>query len=251
MNIKWNAEKYAEDFQFVHKYGEDVLSLLDINDGDSVVDLGCGNGRLSVKIKEMGANVIGVDDSEDMLKIAVKNYSDINFIKGNALSFKLKDKADAIFSNAVFHWVDECNQQNLLNNVSDNLKTGGQLVCEFGGKGCAENIHSELEKIFALKGLNYKRTFYFPTIGEYSPLIEKAGMEVRYAVLFERPTRLVGENGLADWINMFDTAPFEGVSENLRNEIINEAVENLREKLYIDGSWYADYVRIRFKAVKL
>ena len=158
---------------------------------------------------------------------------------------------NAIFSNAVFHWIDKENQQKLLNNISSNLKIGGQLVCEFGGKGCAETIHKELEKIFASKGLKYKRTFYFPTIGEYAPLIEKAGMEIRFATLFERPTKLKGEKGLADWINMFDTAPFEGIDEDLKNEIINKAVENLRSKLYINGQWYADYMRIRFKAIKV
>lgn len=251
MNIKWNAEKYANDFQFVHKYGEDVLSLLNIKKGERVVDLGCGNGRLSVKLKEMGADVIGIDGSEDMLKIARDNYRDITFELADATEFTLKDKADAIFSNAVFHWIDKCNQQKLLNNISRNLKTGGQLVCEFGGKGCAETIHSELERIFASKGLKYERTFYFPTVGKYGPLIEKSGMEIRYATLFDRPTKLKGENGLSDWINMFDTAPFEGIDERLKSEIINIAVENLRDKLFIDGEWYADYVRIRFKAVKL
>lgn len=251
MNIKWDAEKYAEDFQFVHKYGEDVLSLLNIKKGDSVVDLGCGNGRLSVKLKEMGADVVGIDGSEEMLAIAEDNYNDINFLLADAVNFQLDKKADAIFSNAVFHWIDENNQQKLLNNISRNLKKGGQLVCEFGGKGCAETIHLELEKIFSSKGLTYRRFFYFPTIGEYAPIIEKSGMQVKYAVLFDRPTKLQGENGLADWINMFDTVPFEGIAENLKNEIIEEAVENLREKLYINGEWYADYVRIRFKAIKL
>lgn len=251
MNIKWNAEKYTEDFQFVHKYGEDVLSLLNIKKGDRVVDLGCGNGKLSVKLKEMGADVLGIDGSEEMLAIARDNYNDINFQHADAVDFQLDKKADAIFSNAVFHWIDEYNQPKLLNNISRNLKKSGQLVCEFGGKGCAETIHSELEKIFSSKGLIYRRTFYFPTIGEYAPIIEKFGMQVRYAILFDRPTKLQGENGLADWINMFDTAPFEGIAENLKKEIIEEAVENLKEKLYINGEWYADYVRIRFKVVKL
>ena len=138
----------------------------------------------------------------------------------------------------------------MLNNVYDNLKEGGELVCEFGGYGCAESVHSTLEQIFAGHGLKYKRVFYFPTIGQYAPLLEKAGFRVEYAVLFDRPTKQVGDNGLANWINMFVKKPFEGVNEDIKQEIIEETVEKLRAKLYIEDCWIVDYVRIRFRAVK-
>ena len=123
-------------------------------------------------------------------------------------------------------------------------------MCEFGGYGCAESVHSTLENVFAEHHLKYKRVFYFPTIGQYAPLLEKAGFRVEYAVLFDRPTKQVGDNGLANWINMFVKKPFEGVNEDIKQEIIEETVEKLRAKLYIDDCWIVDYVRIRFRAVK-
>lgn len=46
MNIQWNAEKYRDDFSFVHQYGEDVLNLIKSKPGALVVDLGCGNGSI-------------------------------------------------------------------------------------------------------------------------------------------------------------------------------------------------------------
>lgn len=55
---------------------------------------------------------------------------------------------------------------------------------------------------------------------------------------------------MVDWIRMFDKAPFAGVSEELQETIIREAVETLRPVLYHDGHWYVDYVRIRIKAVE-
>ena len=73
---------------------------------------------------------------------------------------------------------------------------------------------------------------------------------VTYAVLFERPTRLSGADGLRDWIRMFVKLPFEGVAPDMRKAIIREAETRLRPELYRDGSWYADYVRIRLRAVK-
>ena len=169
----------------------------------------------------------------------------------DATEFQLEEKADVIFSNAVFHWIDVNKQEKLISNISNQLKMGGTLVCEFGGKGCAESVHAALEKNFAKRGMRYQRTFYFPTIGQYAPILEKYGLQVEYAVLFDRPTEQKTENGLEDWIRMFVKEPFKNVNETMKNEIIQETVEELRDKLYIDGKWFVDYVRIRIKAKKM
>ncbi len=81
-------------------------------------------------------------------------------------------------------------------------------------------------------------------------IFEKVGFMVKYAVLFDRPTIQVGDNGLANWINMFVKKPFEGVNEDVKQEIIKETVEKLRHRLYKDDYWIVDYVSIRFRAVK-
>ena len=70
MNDKWDAVKYTNDFSFVHKYGNDLLQLIDIKKDMSVLDLGCGNGTLTKKMSDMGLNAIGLDSSEDLLEIA-------------------------------------------------------------------------------------------------------------------------------------------------------------------------------------
>ena len=54
-------------------------------------------------------------------------------IKWNAAEFELEEKADVIFSNAVFHWIDADRQEKLAANLAAQLKPGGELVCEFGG----------------------------------------------------------------------------------------------------------------------
>ena len=100
-NIDWNASDYQKHFSFVPSYGESVMELLTKPEGAFVVDLGCGNGMLTKKLAEKGYHVLGVDDSETMLRLAEKNCSGISFQKGNAVDFSLKQKADAIFSNAV------------------------------------------------------------------------------------------------------------------------------------------------------
>ena len=106
MNINWDAKGYKENFSFVHEYGEDVVSLLKSPKGAAVLDLGCGNGALSVKLLEKGYKVIGMDASEAMLEIAKAQYPHMTFLQGDACSFHLKEPLDAIVSNAVFHWID-------------------------------------------------------------------------------------------------------------------------------------------------
>ena len=71
------------------------------------------------------------------------------------------------------------------------------------------------------------------------------------ATLFDRPTRQNGPHGLADWIRMFDTAPFAGVDPALAGAIIAETEDALRPVLWQGDAWYVDYVRIRFKLRKL
>jgi len=255
MNISWDAENYTENFSFVHKYGEDVLSLITpiknaSEDKPTAVDLGCGNGRLTKKLSDRGFSVIGIDDSREMLDIAKDFYPELKFEKANALDFELEQKADVIFSNAVFHWIDEANQKRLAENLFSQLKSGGELVCEFGGKGCAESVHSALEKAFARHGRVYPRTFYFPTIAEYSAVLEDAGFLVREAFLFDRPTPQEGDDGLKNWICMFVKKPFEDMGKDEAEEILNETCQDLESKLFHDGKWFVDYVRIRIKAGK-
>lgn len=74
--------------------------------------------------------------------------------------------------------------------------------------------------------------FYFPAIGEYATILEQQGLQVRYAVLFERLTELKGEDGLADWIRMFVKKPFEGMNQEMQEEIIDEA-ETVYKLLYM------------------
>ena len=252
MNINWDADKYTSDFSFVHQYGESVTELIDGDNNSMLLDLGCGNGALTKALQDKGYIVKGIDASKELLDIAKKNYPDIEFIQADATNFSLQEPVDVVFSNAVFHWIDKERQQDMVRCVYNALREKGQFVFEFGGYGNNQFIHSALAEIFSEYEYTYIMPFYFPTISEYTTLLESMGFSVRYAVLFDRPTELKGQNGLKDWINMFVKTPFAVVeNEDVKETMIDKAVENLRGILYKNGKWYADYVRIRMKAIKL
>ena len=63
---------------------------------------------------------------------------------------------------------------------------------------------------------------------------------------------LVGEDGLKVWMQMFLKTPFAAVaSASEREAMLHAAQESLRASLFLNGKWYADYVRIRMKALRM
>jgi len=249
LNIQWDAEKYTDRFSFVHQYGSVLLDLIE-GERLSVLDLGCGNGALTAELAARGHGAEGIDASEELLRLARANYPELRFRRADAVSFRTEKRYDVVFSNAVFHWIDREQQPDMLACVFEALKPGGQFVFEFGGYGNNALIHGALRGEFEKRGLAYKTPFYFPTIGEYASLLERSGFLVRSALLLDRPTRLEGADGLYDWVRMFVKTPFEGLGCVLVEEIIRSAVSGLKGVLYQGGRWYADYVRLRCKAVK-
>lgn len=133
------------------------------------------------------------------------------------------------------------------------MKNQGRFVAEFGGKGNVQLITTEIKKqLQSLELTNHEERFpwFFPSIGEYTTLMEKAGFKVTFAHLFERPTPLKGPNGLRNWIEMFGKMMFEELDRETLNLVVTNVEDNLRETMFIEDTWIADYKRIRVIGVK-
>ena len=251
-NHDWNSTLYQEKHAFVWHYGENLLQLLKPQQSERILDLGCGTGQLTAKIADFGAEVIGIDSASEMIEQAQQNYPQLQFKVGDAKNFELSQPVDAVFSNAVLHWIPQADE--VIASIRESLKIGGRFIAEFGGKGNIESIvkalYQALEKIGCENPQNLN-PWYFPSIGEYAAKLENQGFEVTYSHLFSRPTLLQDTNaGLANWIKMFAGNFFQGLSEEEINQVIKDVEKQLKPKLYQEGNWFADYRRIQIKAIK-
>lgn len=251
-NGDWNANLYDNKHSFVSKYGEGLIELLAPKQGENILDLGCGTGDLAHQLYDQyGVNVVGVDNSENMVKQARQKYPTLQFLVQDATNLNYDFKFDAVFSNATLHWVKS--PIKALSCIYQSLRQGGRFVAEFGGKGNVQTISDQIIQQIRESGLEFKKDqfpWYYPSIGEYSSLMEQAGFRVSFAQHIDRPTPLDGDAGLRNWINMFGNQFFEGIPDNKREEIIKKVEQNIKGKLYKDGRWIADYKRIRVIGIK-
>ena len=238
----------------MYKYGASLVDLLDPQPGERVLDLGCGTGELTLEIARRGAIAIGIDADAAMIDRAVELAAaqeeqlqslNVQFRRADARTFTVAEGlVDAIFSNAALHWVTEA--ERCVASMAAALRPdGGRLVVEFGGKNNVHEIASFLDRTCG----NEKNPWYYPSIAEYASLLEKHGIEVVSAELYDRPTPLIGDDGFRNWINMFAGPYMDGVRD--REELFRLAEEELRHKLYAGGRWVADYRRIRIVGRRL
>lgn len=242
--MKWNTSLYDDKHAFVTRYGAGVLELLSPQPGETILDVGCGTGHLTQQLALAGAIPTGIDSSSDMIESARRAYPDIEFVQADAANFSFDRKFDALFSNAALHWVQRADDAAAC--MARVLRPGGRFVVEFGGRGNVRQIDTALRNAVAeVAGVESQPANFFPSIAEYATILERHGIEVIQAHLFERPSRLEdGEQGLANWIRMFRSPTLAPLPDDTQREVVDRVAEQLRPKLFRDGAWFADYRRL-------
>src|SRR5438105_1456650 len=163
----WSAERYAETAHFVPALGTPVLELLAPAPGERILDLGCGDGVLTKKLVDAGANVTAVDHSQEMIAACRALGLDARLADATALPFD--SEFDAVFSNATLHWI-KAQPEACVSGAFRALKPGGRFVGEFGGHGCVAAVVvallAELERRAVIDPAS-RIPWYFPTPDEY------------------------------------------------------------------------------------
>ena len=246
-NQSWDPDGYARNARFVSDLGAPVVELLAPQAGERILDLGCGDGALTVKLAAMGCDVVGVDASAPQVEAARRLGLDARVADGARLAFDAE--FDAVFSNAAIHWMKP--PDDVIAGVWRALRSGGRFVGEFGGHGCVETIKHALIDALRPRGIDGDalNPWYFPTVEDYSARLTRRGFAVRYIALIPRPTPLPTE--IDGWLETFAQSFMAPLANSARADFIDEVREALRPELCDGGgNWVADYVRIRFAADK-
>jgi trans-aconitate methyltransferase len=243
----WDPASYARNARFVSDLGSPVVELLAPQPGERILDLGCGDGALTRKLVELGCHVVAIDASAPQIEAARELGLDATVMNAEALPFT--EEFDAVFSNAVLHWIKHADP--MIAGVHRGLKPMGRFVAECGGYGCVHKIRTALVQALDRRGMHGEDRvpWYFPTPGDYATRLERAGFRVDSIALIPRPTPLPGD--IIGWLETFAHSFLNGLSDAARTEYLQEVRAVLEPQLREpNGTWVADYVRLRFAATK-
>ncbi|GLR47819.1 class I SAM-dependent methyltransferase [Sphingomonas astaxanthinifaciens] len=233
----WDAADYARVGGFVPALGAAALNLLAPQPGEHILDVGCGDGTLTLRIKEAGADVVGIDNSLSMIAAAKAKGLDARLM--DVADLRFSEAFDAAFSNATLHWV--LDKERAARAIWFALKPGARFVGEMGGAGNLAALRRDLDDELVARGFGpptYAANWY-PTVAEFTELYESVGFRDVDAELIDRPTPL--DHGVEGWVLAFRKGWLDraGVPEDQRPAIAAAVAER-------HGSNIADYVRLRF-----
>ena len=258
MAHEFDGKKYEKASSHQKEWGRQLIAELNLQGSEKVLDLGCGDGTLSVQISELLPNgkVVGIDASQGMIDSALpKAKENLSFLQMDINHLSFVEEFDVIFSNATLHWVK--NHQKLFHNVGRSLHTNGRVRFNFAGDGNCSNFFKVIREAIVLDNFaeyfsNFKWPWFMPTVDEYSALAESSGL---------RNVNVWGENAdryfpnvetMIKWIDqpsLVPLLPYIPIEKQtiFRELVINRMIEKTRQD---DGRCFETFRRINILAHK-
>jgi SAM-dependent methyltransferase len=257
----------------VPKLATTVFKYLDPQPTDKILDIGCGDGQLTVDMAAAVSEgrVLGLDASPQMIQAATQlatssnatncsfQVEDCSTISSQTHGSILDGSWDKVFSNAALHWIMRKPQsrKSVLLAAHDALKQGGRFVFETGGSGnVAEIVTAALSGLIS-QGVDIDKArelipWYFPSEAWMAAALQEAGFKVETMELEYRPTKLnppQSGGGLAGWTRFFCATFLDNVEQ--REAVLSHMCSLLETTVRReDGTEWLGYVRLRAVAVK-
>lgn len=252
----WNAGTYHRVSAPQVSWGRKVLGRLALRGDETVVDAGCGPGRLTAELLDRlpHGRVIAVDASPAMLEVAARElerYGDrVELVHCDLLALDMDSIADVVVSTATFHWV--LDHPALFARLHRALKPGGLLHAQCGAKGNLDRIRSRARRIL-------ETPEFRPFLATFTPPWEYADPQTTAERL--RAAGFVEvDTGSEDALTLFDGEPdyreflatvimrpylAELPDDRLRERLLDAMC---REAVDDEPPWSLDYVRLNMSA---
>ena len=260
---KWNAEDYARNSSAQFALAQELISKLNLGGSESVLDIGCGDGKISAQIAEVvkKGKVFGIDLSDDMIRHASAqfpsaDYPNLYFLRMSATDIRLLEKFDVAFSNATLHWVKD--HVAVIRGVRASLKPGGKLLFQMGGRGNVVGISRAMEA--AMRSARWRQYFenftspyHFYGPEDYETWLPENGFRPVRMELMPKDMRHQGTEGLTGWLRTTWFPYTDRLPANLRDVFLAEAVELYTQAHPTDarGNTHVNLVRLEVEAYAL
>ena len=269
----WSTEAYSAAANFVPKLTATVISYLDAQPQDRILDLGCGDGQLTAQIAQsaFSGQVLGVDSSQSFLQTAQERFSTPNctFKLHDATALESCDEAvngqwDKVFSNAAMHWIlrNPDTRTGFFENAHRALKPEGTFVFEMGGHGNVGEIYAATLAALLHAGIPLDRArqaspWFFPSTDWMSAKLADVGFDVEICEIEYRPTKLTEKTannggGIEGWVKLMCADFLEVVEDGKKEKVVKEICDVVETIITRgeDGSKWIGYVRLRARARK-
>jgi trans-aconitate 2-methyltransferase len=242
----WDAATYDRVSGPQVEWAERVLDRLPLRGDETVLDAGCGSGRVTRMLldKLPDGHVVAVDSAPSMVEHAREALDDrATVLLANLAELELDEPVDAVFSNAVFHWVPD--HERLFERMFAALRPGGVLVAQCGGAGNIDRFHAIAREVgagdlFAPHFDSWLGPWNFAGSDETAELLAAAGFEPVETALEPYPVK---PDGPADFLRTVCLGPhLERLPEELREPFLAAVVERFEEDPVLD------YVRLNIDA---
>lgn len=186
---EWNAVEYAQRSALQTAMAEEVLALLRLEGSERVLDVGCGDGRITAEIARRVplGSVVGIDPSHRMIELANSQFDptaqrNLRFEVRDARRMNFTAQFDLVVSFNALHWIPE--QKQTLQSVHTALRPGGTAQLRLVPKGPRKSLEDVIEETRQLpRWKEYFTHFTDPylhlTPEQYTVLAEGAGFHVK------------------------------------------------------------------------
>lgn len=254
----WNAEVYHRVSEPQFRWGLKVLDALDLRGDETVLDAGCGSGRLTELLVERlpRGHVIAADLSEAMLARARATLARfgprVSFRAVDLADLRLQDACDVVFSTATFHWV--LDHPALFRGLHRALRPGGRLHAQCGGEGNLARFHALALGVagqapYAPHLAAVGNLWNFAGVGETRERLRAAGFAPTVLELVPAPTPFASRGAFREFIDAVVLRHFVALLPAELKDPFLDAVCDASERS--PEPHQLDYVRLELRARSL